>query len=548
MKKREAAEASNAGISRITTSVQEFLTRYGVKGKEKMRAVLAAEECAGSLADHSQEGDRISVSMRAALGSVTIEMSAPGSEYDLSESVDSARLLSDDDAGEDAQEAIRNIVLKSAAEDLKYRHRNGMNHIRMVVVRSKREFLYRTLGAMLLAVIAGILLSLLPGTVSSVLDENLFSPVSKMYLNALKMVVAPVVFFSIVSCIIQFSDLSELGRVGGKIIGMYLLTTVLAVGVGIGIFYLFQPGSVSAVGTLSDAGAIASDSVNISIRDTIVGIVPSNFIQPFLDADMLQLIFLAVLCGIGAGLIGQYSQMLKDIFSALNDLFLQITTLIIRFMPIAVFCSICSMVLNMGLNTLLDVLAMFGTFLAGLAVMMLLYCLLAVLFAKISPAPLVRKYAPTMLQVFSMASSNASIPLNMEACEHLGIARKIYSLSIPLGATLNMDGSCIYMAVFALALAKAYQVPVTGASLIGMIVSIIVLSMGAPGIPGSGLICLSVLLTQMNVPTAAIGLVMGIDSLVGMFRTMSNCLGDVAVSTIVAKMEGALDINQYKER
>ena len=146
-----------------------------------------------------------------------------------------------------------------------------------------------------------------------------------------------------------------------------------------------------------------------------------------------------------------------------------------------------------------------------------------------------------------MASSNASIPINMEACKNLGIDKKIYSLTIPLGATLNMDGTCVHLAVFALALANSYDVPVSGAALAAMIVSIIVLSMGAPGIPGSGLICLSVLLAQMNVPVEAIGLVMGIDALVGMFRTVGNCLGDVAVSVLVAKSEHVLDMNTYNK-
>ena len=134
----------------------------------------------------------------------------------------------------------------------------------------------------------------------------------------------------------------------------------------------------------------------------------------------------------------------------------------------------------------------------------------------------------------------------MEACEKkLGISRKVFSLSIPLGATLNMDGTCIHLAVFALALAKSYGVEVSGGMLLSIVISIIVLSMGAPGIPGSGLICLSVLLVQMNVPVEAIGLVMGVDSLCGMFRAMSNCLGDVAVSTIVAKSENELDMDVY---
>lgn len=134
----------------------------------------------------------------------------------------------------------------------------------------------------------------------------------------------------------------------------------------------------------------------------------------------------------------------------------------------------------------------------------------------------------------------------MEACDRMGVARKIYCLIIPLGATLNMDGGCVYMGVFSLALAQTYGIRVTAASLVAMIISIIVMSVGAPGIPGSGLICLSVLLTQIGVPTEAVGLVMGIDALVGMFRCMSNCTGDVVTSILVAKKENLLDMDKYR--
>ena len=262
---------------------------------------------------------------------------------------------------------------------------------------------------------------------------------------------------------------------------------------------------------------------------------------------MLQLIFLAVLCGVAAGLIGKYSEMVKDLFEAFNDLFLKMTTLIIKVMPLAVFCSICSMMLSMGIDSIRSVLGIFGTFLFGLVALTVLYCLIMLLFGGISPVAFLKKYTPVMLQVFSMASSNASIPINMEACAKLGIDKKIYSLSIPLGATLNMDGTCVHLAVFALALAQTYGVQVSEATLVGMIVSIIVLSMGAPGIPGSGLICLSVLLAQMNVPVEAVGLVMGIDALVGMFRTVGNCAGDVVASLVVAKKEHALNMETYNK-
>ena len=200
----------------------------------------------------------------------------------------------------------------------------------------------------------------------------------------------------------------------------------------------------------------------------------------------------------------------------------------------------------MGIKTIISVLGMFCTFVLGLFAVMIMYCILMTVMGRINPVNFVRKYAPSMLQVFSLSSSNAAIPLNMEACEKkLGIDKMIYSLSIPLGATINMHGTCIYLSVFTLALGKIYGVDVTGGAMLSLIVSIFVLSVGAPGIPGAGLICLSVLLAQTNIPVEAVGLVMGIDSVCAMFRAMSNCLGDVAVSTIVAKSENCMDMEIY---
>ncbi len=554
MRKKQQYIADKQNIGRIVDFVRDRLKECGIKQKELVKVMLTVEEAAGSLIDHCavspEESGKITVIFKAFMGNVSIELSAKGEEYSLANNMALASSAYEDGDGDDIQESIRNIILGSLADGLKYRHKNGINYICMGLVRSKRAFLYQTLGAMAAAVILGLIFSsVLPDSVNTFLNTNIFAPVKTMYMNSLKMVVAPVVFFSIISCIVQFSDLSALGRIGAKIISLYLLTTFIAVGAGIGIFYLIGPGDASlAAAITADASSVTSQTMDVSIKDTIVGIIPSDIINPFLKANMLQLIFMAVLCGIATGLLGKYSGTLTDFFSACNDLFLKITGLIIKIMPIAVFCSIMSMMLTMGIDTIISVMGMFGTFLLGLLAMMLVYCILIIFIGRLNPVYFVRKYLPYMLQVFSLASSNAAIPVNMEACEKkIGISKKIFSLSIPLGATLNMDGTCIHLAVFALALAKTFGVEVTGSAMLSMIISIIVLSMGAPGIPGAGLICLSVLITQMNVPVEAIGLVMGIDSLCGMFRTMSNCLGDVAVSTIVAKSENELDMEIYRK-
>lgn len=551
MVKRFSAAGNAEGFRQCTEFTGSFLQNTGMGEKDVAKARIVVDEAAGSLYEHrGSEDGRIRIRAARYFGTIVVELSMPGQPYDLSEEMSSASLGDEDSISSDTQSVLRNILLRSLAEDLKYRHRNGTNYIRITLRKSKRSFLYQTLGALAAAIVIGLLLTFLaPAAFNEGLNSYLLSPVKTMYLNALKMIVAPVVFFSIISCIVQFSDLSALGRIGGKTIGLYICTTVIAVLIGFGAYYIFRPGNSGAIGAgAAGAASVASQGINVSVKDTVVNIVPSNFLKPFLEADMLQVIFLAVVCGVAAGLIGKYSQMLKDLFQACNDLFMKISTLFIRVMPVAVFCSIASMILTIGFDAILSVLGIFGTFLVGLLGMMGIYCLMILLIGRMNPVKFIKKYAPVMLQVFSMSSSSAAIPVNMGFCEKkLGISRNVFSLSIPLGATLNMDGTCIHLAVFSLALAKAFGVPVSGGALLSLAASIIVLSVGAPGIQGSGLICLSVLLTQLNVPVEAIGLVMGIDAIAAMFRCMSNCLGDVSVSAIVAKSEKAIDLNVYNE-
>ena len=547
MKITQRFRADNNGLEGAVDLIRELLKKNGIKEKELISAQLSSEEAIASLLEHAKKDSTFTLSVRGFLGTVSICIVSEGEEYDPATSISGSSVDLDEETGALAQDEIRRILLKAYTKDLRFSHRAGKNTIRMTVVRSRTKNIYLTLGAMIIAILVGLFLAnCADPEFNKTLDSIVLSPVKTMYMNALKMVVAPVVFFSIISCVVKFSDLSELGRIGGKIMVYYMLTTIVAVGVGLGAYYLFQPGSPADMSQLADASSITSQTMDVSIIDTIVGIIPSNFLRPFLESDMLQLIFMAVLFGIGVGMIGRYSALLKDIIEAMNELFLKVTIIIIRFMPLAVFCSVASAMLTLGAETLLSMLAMLGTFVFGLVCMMCVYCLLIMIRARLNPFTFLKKYLPTMLQVFSMASSNASIPINMDACgKKLGIAQKVYSLSIPLGATLNMDGTCVHLAVFSMALAKIYGVEITGAAILSLITTIIVLSVSAPGIPGAGLICLSVLITQIGVPVESIGLVMGIDSLVGMFRCMSNCLGDVAVSTVVAKSEGLLDTKIY---
>jgi len=534
--------------------VQRGLEEYGLEAKAVIKGTLVAEEAIASLVAHAEKNGTLRVNVKKFAGSITVEMSAPGSDYSLTDAMTEADVILDSDVGEEMLESIRNIMLTSLADGLKFSHKNGYNNIRITIEKNRRRFLYLTLAALIAGTLVGVVLSLAgPDAVNGALNGYILTPVKTMYINALKIIVAPVVFFSIVTCISGFSDLNELGRIGGRTTLMYLFTTLIAVAVGAGSYYLFRPGTAgaaaAAAATASGPAAPAGEDVELSAIDMIVDIVPSNFVKPFLENNMAQLIFLAVLCGIAVGMIGKYSEVLIQIFEALNELFMKITAMIIRLMPVAVFCSMSSMVIDLGVKTILSIFGMFATFLFGLACMLVIYIMLMILIGRLDPRPFIRKYAPVMLQIFSMASSNASIPLNMEVCDKkLGVSSKVYSLSIPLGATLNMDGTCVQLMVFALALAKVYGVTVSGSALLMMAFTVVILSMGAPGIPGAGVICLSVLLEQLGVPTEAVGLVMGIGPLIGMFLCMCNCTGDTVITTIVAKSVGELDTDKYMSR
>ncbi|WP_294428671.1 dicarboxylate/amino acid:cation symporter [uncultured Treponema sp.] len=547
MRKTGEFSSNNTGLYDALAFIKTFLADNKIGKNESNRVILDTEEALGSLISFAKPDSKIRLSAKIFLGSITLEFSSEGEEYDFLKENKSAHLLDD---SEIKQDTIREMLLKAYADDIKYRHKNGMNYVRVTAVRSRHRFLFQTLFAFFLAIISGMLLSYLGITsLNTNLNKYLLSPVKGMFLNSLKIVMSPVVFFSIVTCLMRFSNFTELGRISAKVLISYLCTTVLAVSIGIGVFFLVSPaGNAPALAFNSSVKPVAEEPLQDMLLNTITGIVPSNFIKPFLDSNMLQLIFLAVICGGALGMIGKYSQVLQNLLEACNDLFLKITTIFMRFMPIAVFCSITSLILSLGVDRLLSVLSLIGLFLIGILCMIIAYCSILLFVGKLNPFTFIKKYFPTMLQVFSTASSNASIPLNMEACEKkLGIDRKICSFSIPLGATINMDGSSILLAVFSLSLAKMFGIQVSSAAIVSLAISIVLLSIGAPGVPGSMIICLSALLSLLKVPAEAISIVMGIGPLVGMFVCMCNCLGDVVVTTIVAKSEHLVDIKYWKE-
>ena len=530
-----------SSISECLEFIEKELKKAGVSTRLAVRAEITSEEMLLRLIENSTGEGSIRIQVKRMFGDTVINMSVKGNEFDL---YGGKKELSEDIDDEEAQSVIRTFLLKANDSNLKYSHKDGVNSVRIMTGQSTVSSIKLTMGALALGILFGLILKfIMPEALCAGVCDYLLTPVSTVFMNALKIVIAPVVFFSIVTCISGFGDLSELGRIGARVMGMYLLTTVIAVVMSFFVTMLLSPGRFGAALAMQGGQAVdINTNVDTSLLNTIINIVPSNFIQPFLESDTLQLIFLAVVVGIAVGRIGEYTPVLSGIFEACNSLFLTVTSMIAKFIPAAVFCSISLMLVNLGGSSFLTMLGYFCTNVIEILIMMAIYGILVLVMARVNPAVFFRKIRQSMLTSFTLCSSSAAMPENLKTCtDKLGISPKVCNFSIPLGATINMDGTCISLVLTGLYLAKMYGVNVPGSALPALALTIILLSLGCPGVPGSGLVCLGIVLNQIGVPISAIGLVIAIDPVLDMFDTMSNTTGDIACATIVASKEGLLD-------
>ena len=525
--------------------IHEALAMLSEK-KRALKTELLAEETLVLFARHAAKGAALTVQIRRSGGDAAVILAMEGEAFDP---YGGAAGITEDDASEDV---IRGVLLRSQGEKFKYTHTGAVNQVRIQTGRSDRKVQSATFIALGLGLIFGLLgRFVLPAAFTSAVCDYLLTPARTMFMNALKIVIAPMVFFSIVTCVSQFGSLKELGKLGAKVIGMYLLTTVFAVGLGIGLFTLFQPGvfGFALSGGFETAAPAVDAAADTSLLNTIVNIVPSNFLAPFVEADTLQLIFLAVLCGAAVGMIGQYSGVIKNLFEACNSLFLTLMSLIARLIPLAVFASVALMTVQMGGNSFKSVLSVSGVFVLAIFCMLLIYAVLILALGRLNPLTFYRKNWEGMVTSFTLSSSSAAMPTNMRICtEKLGVSPRVSSFSIPLGATINMDGACIFLAILGLFLARAYGVAVPPSMILSLSITIVLLSLGAPGAPGAAFLCLAVVLRTLNVPVEAIGLIMAINPILDMFDTMSNTTGDMAAAVIVAHSENLLDTEVYNSR
>ena len=375
-------------------------------------------------------------------------------------------------------------------------------------------------------------------------------PFGTIFINLLKLIAVPLILASLIKGISDLKDISKLSKMGGRTIGLYILTTVLAVSIGLVIVNIIKPGSYISEKTrtelVSSYTADANSKIEAAAKQSEVGplqslidIVPDNIIKASSDnGNMLQVIFFAVIFGIAMILIPEEkSKPVKDFFDSFNEVILKMIDLIMLFSPFGVFALLAAIVAESPSLDLFKALGMYGlTVLIGLFLVICVYLFLVKVFAKKSPKFFFNGISPAQLLAFSTSSSAATLPVTMErTVDNLGVDDEVASFVLPIGATINMDGTSLYQAVAAVFIAQSFGMDLSLATQLGIIVTATLASIGSAAVPGAGMVMLVIVLAQAGIPEAGLALIFAIDRPLDMCRTTVNVTGDAAVSMIVAK-------------
>ena len=388
----------------------------------------------------------------------------------------------------------------------------------------------------LISLVLSVVVGLMAGVEGLPFIKWWIAPIGTIFINLIKMVIVPIVFTSLVVGMTSLGDLKKLGRIGIKTIFIYLLTTAIAIMIGFAVAGIIHPG----IGLEMTAGDAVKVKEAPSIMQVFVAMVPTNPVASMAKADILPIIIFALFVGVGILQVGgKKSQLLIDWFDAAAEVSYKIINMVMQFAPIGVFCLLLPVVAENGPKVLLPLLSViacmaFGSVIHAVAV----YSSMARIWGNTSPLKFFRGMSEAILIAFTTCSSAATLPINMKNCqEKLGCSRDITSFVLPLGATINMDGTAIYMGVCSLFIANVYGIDLTMAQMGMIVLTGTLASIGTAGVPGAGLIMPSMVLLSVGLPMEGLALVAGIDRILDMFRTTVNITGDAAVTCVINETE-----------
>ena len=397
-----------------------------------------------------------------------------------------------------------------------------------------------------LGVLLGVLIKLIPeGTFrNDVLVGGIIEFLGTGFINLIKMTVVPLVFVSLVCGMSTFGDAKKLGRIGSKVLGFYLITTAIAITLALGLGLLFKPGSGLDLSNMMQGSYTIPESQ--PIVQIFLDMIPTNPIKSMAEGNMLQVIVFAVIIGLAINLIGEKGEILIKFFDACNDCIMKVVSMVMTIAPIGVCALITRTVYSVGFDSLLSIAKFIGVVALGMIIHgLFVYGTALKTLTGLSIKQFLKSYSKVAGVTFSTSSSNAALPVSMESMENLGVSKSIYSFSLPLGATINMDGTAIMQGVAVIFISQVYNIDLSVGTLLSVILTAVLASVGTAGVPGVGMITLAMVLQSANLPLEGIALIIGFDRILDMMRTTVNVMGDCICSVIVAKSEKELDMDKY---
>ena len=407
----------------------------------------------------------------------------------------------------------------------------------------------------LIGMVAGLILGMIvqlsgaeeDGWIQVYLISGLLDAGGQIFIASLKLMVVPLVFVSLVCGAASLGGHGNMGRVGGKTVGLYLLTTGIAITIALLLALVIAPGEGAADADIMPSEFVPSEAE--SIKDTLINIFPTNPIAAMAEGNMLQVIVFALLFGVALSRAGTAGARINAAFDDLNEILMKLITMLISLAPYGVFCLMGVLFTKVGWAEIGKLAAYFFTVVLALAIHgSVVYPSLLALLARLNPLHFLAKMREPLLVAFSTSSSGATLPVTLRTVEkRVGVTNEVAAFAVPLGATINMDGTAIMQGVATVYIAQFYVIDLSMADYLMVILTATLASIGTAGVPGVGLIMLAMVLNQVGLPVEGIGLIIGIDRLLDMLRTSVNVLGDGTVATIVAKSENDLDMAVFDD-
>lgn len=485
---------------------------------------------AGNAEDFSAE-----ISLYKRLGDVNLLLSAKGEAHNP--------VIELDENSDDEEERYILASLKAHRDKMSYTRRKGCNVVCIQVHESANKQIYNMLISMAVGIILGLVLKwgLAPEIVGW-LNQNIFSSVEKLFMSVLQMMIAPMIFLSVVSGILSVSSAADVGRMGAKMLAVSVVKLALALGIAVLMGRLLgsMPELVGATGM--ESGKASS----LSLLDLLLGIVPNNLVTPFASSNLLQILFISVFWGLLLVKSGERMPWMKELITALYRLVMEAMGVIMPFLPVVVAASMAKLMSSVEFSVLLVYVWFIAAVFLGCFLVFLVSGLFVAVLGRVSPLPFLKKTASYSLLPFTIRSSNACIPQTLEFCaKKLGIDEKMAMFSIPLGMQFNMTGSVIYAITAAIMLRLTWGLPLDMDFLLSFFFATLLVSFTFPGVAGAIVLVMASIFEMAGVPAGAVALFLGIDPLVSGIRTVGNITSDITTSFLLARMEGKVQKDIY---